>query len=601
MGVTDGFDSINPQSKMMLTLLAMLHELFIDNLRSKVDRGMKDAFRQGKLVGDLCLGYRLVVVRDEQGQPMQRRNGGNLQRLEIYEVEAESERLAFVMYAEKGSSTRKIANYFNLHRVGGSNRWDSSGIVQILTREAYVGREVWGKTRNFIDPISGARRTEKCPPETWPRRNSPELRIVSDALWDKAQARLAKARLAFKRGEKPKLARSEVYPKSLVRPACGYCKRELHLGRSGKYSSFCCPNGVHGKLDCKLKSYKAVSIVEKAVLAKVFELLLADSFVAEVVEAANKFLLAESKRPRANDRPIRAEICRLEKAVQRLLEAVEEGGAGTPIAAMQRLAEHEARIKELKAQLTEIDASKRPVPPPLKLDDVKRLMGDLHGLLRDDVARAAPLLRELLGPIVVRQTDEQINKGVAWTGEFRINSVPVLARLAAEKGCPSTSTMEFLQSRRWTTGETVTIALKTAGKPEQLAAQIDAWTEKGTSINLAAGALRVSWETANRAKAYYQTGVTPKTRKKEPLKGHLRKPPRAAEIAAEVQRMRDTNKWPFTKIAAHFGVSHGTVTRAYDHAKGQAALVHAASTGSKVERGRYLRSEAGTTRRDSRR
>src|SRR5262249_14694124 len=39
IGVSDGFDSSSPMSKMMLSIFAVLQEWFIDQLRSKVKRG----------------------------------------------------------------------------------------------------------------------------------------------------------------------------------------------------------------------------------------------------------------------------------------------------------------------------------------------------------------------------------------------------------------------------------------------------------------------------------------------------------------------------------------------------------------------------------
>jgi hypothetical protein len=47
IGASDGFDSANPQSSLLLPVLGSTKEAFITQLRSKVKRGMDDAFRRG--------------------------------------------------------------------------------------------------------------------------------------------------------------------------------------------------------------------------------------------------------------------------------------------------------------------------------------------------------------------------------------------------------------------------------------------------------------------------------------------------------------------------------------------------------------------------
>ena len=54
IGVSDGFDSDVTMSKMQLAMFAALQEMFIDQLRSGVVRGMDDAFRQGTNTGLPC-------------------------------------------------------------------------------------------------------------------------------------------------------------------------------------------------------------------------------------------------------------------------------------------------------------------------------------------------------------------------------------------------------------------------------------------------------------------------------------------------------------------------------------------------------------------
>ncbi|MFZ4647386.1 MAG: recombinase family protein, partial [Gemmataceae bacterium] len=59
IGASDGIDLASDNSKIMVTVNGMLNEQHIDQLRSKVNRGMRDSFLQGKVVSNAPFGYRL--------------------------------------------------------------------------------------------------------------------------------------------------------------------------------------------------------------------------------------------------------------------------------------------------------------------------------------------------------------------------------------------------------------------------------------------------------------------------------------------------------------------------------------------------------------
>jgi hypothetical protein len=67
IGISDGFDSNDPMSKMQLHMFAMMGEWFVDQLRQEVRRGMPGAARRGTSTGKPPLGIQLVPVRDSQG------------------------------------------------------------------------------------------------------------------------------------------------------------------------------------------------------------------------------------------------------------------------------------------------------------------------------------------------------------------------------------------------------------------------------------------------------------------------------------------------------------------------------------------------------
>ena len=66
-------------------------------------------------------------------------------------------------------------------------------------------------------------------------------------------------------------------------------------------------------------------------------------------------------------------------------------------------------------------------PSPINLEDVLLHLGDLRGLLNQDVAQAEPVLREITGPVVVHIRVDPGNQRKTWIAEFNVNLVPVVA------------------------------------------------------------------------------------------------------------------------------------------------------------------------------
>ena len=512
IGVSDGFDSEMPHSKLMLAMFAMLHEWFVDQLRSKVKRGMNDAFAQGRNIWPPSIGYKLVPATDPEGHPIYDQEGAPVRAKVIDKGEAERVEEAFRLFVEKCWSPERIARRFNERKVGGKQTWDRRRIVQLLTRDAYVGVEYYGKTYQQRDPETGKVTVKHRPPEEWKRRNMPHLRIVSDELWQKAQARLKECSEAFAPALKKRQAnrRTAVYPKTLFRPVCGCCGTELVLGRSGKYASFCCLNGRDGKQGCALRTYKSVRLVETSILDHVREHVFTADFLKGVLEEANCSLAKEARRPREDSRPVVDEIKALKAKHRRLVKVLHRYGNKDLDAVVQQVRRLERRTKDLRRQLKETRSRNASPPPPLRMADAEALLDDLHELLNEDVALAAPVLAKLTGPIEVRQADQLGNKGTHWTAAFTINMVPVLAKLAARRACPTAGTWEYLNTRGWTKPRRVNVELRHTPSYERMAAKVQDAVAEGVSINSLAQGMVANWSTVQAALNFAATGRRPK-------------------------------------------------------------------------------------------
>lgn len=61
----------------------------------------------------------------------------------------------------------------------------------ILRNELYIGRVVWNRSEWIKRPGTGTRTYRLRPKDEWIVEEHPELRIISDALWNRVQARLS--------------------------------------------------------------------------------------------------------------------------------------------------------------------------------------------------------------------------------------------------------------------------------------------------------------------------------------------------------------------------------------------------------------------------
>ena len=446
-------------------------------------------------------------------------------------------------------------------------------------------------TSKQIDSDTGDVLIVRRPRAQWQRREVTHLRIVSDEMWQKTQARLKECHQAYRKrvGEKAAGAtRTSAYPTVLVRPVCGYCGSELWLGRSGKYASFCCLNGSGEKNECKLRTYKTVSIVEKAIVNHLKSVVFTPEFVTDLVDKANAHLRSEASRPKGNAGSIRAEIKSLERKQGRLVEVCAAGG-GEVSALVAKLKECDGQLTELRGRLREVEGPTE-LPPPVTVTDIERLVADLHALLEEDTATVAPILRELTGPVTVTQEKQEGKRGATWIAQFEVNLVPVLARLTRQQDCPSSGAWVFLNTAGWTSPRACKLTVDFIPKHESLVDEVNRLAAGGASLRSIATTLGEAYATVRNAHTYGRSGERPKTEPPGQRTGTRTGPPKYEALAPQVARLRDDEHVPFTKIAVRLKISEVTARAAYAHAHRE-DIGEAVRVGQPVQWGRHVRVE----------
>ena len=624
IGASDGFDSSNQQSKIMLAMMSSFNEVFIDQLKAKVHRGQTDAFKRGEIVQHPGFGYRLVDVLTPEGKPELTRKGTIKKRVEIDPEAAEWIVRGAEMIVRDSQSPGAVAVVFNDNNVGGARTWSSNRIRKLYARERLVGVEVFRKTKQVRDRDTGHVDVVQKDRAEWMTRECPELRILTDELAEAVKAKLNLGSMRFgknaadlRRDGKDPGRRVDVYPTVLVRPVCGGCGKPMALSRStGKYKSFVCLNSIHGGHGCRNKGNKSARIIDEAVLKAVSAQIFDDGFITDLTAEVNIRLAEAARRPQDAATKLEQEIASRQRQVGRLTERLEKvqdaGGLDT---IFNKVAELNRQLEAKRAELKEEQRrNRRPSVTSVKEQDVVVALTQLREVLLSDVGRAAPVLQALVGDVVIESRQVEGRKRPEMVARFTIDGIPALAALdrgkAAGANDPTVGLWEFLNTDRWIMlGKAprgcrdVVVLLNRTPKYAVMLPQIVEMAEAGSGIDLISRALGIGAEVVRDALYLHRTGKRPPGR----IDGRRRRPhkpgqpfvPRYKQIAAEVDRRRKAGEG-FDRLAREMKVSRGTVLRAYDFANRDEAAA-AAREGRKPTRPPYKWSnESRSAKRKSR-
>jgi hypothetical protein len=97
-----------------------------------------------------------------------------------------------------GHSQSSIVRRLNAEGVPGqfqaTKGWSPATVHRILQNTKYIGRWVWNATETRRDPKTGRRRQFPKPEAEWIVHEDETLRIVPQALWERAQEQLQSLR-----------------------------------------------------------------------------------------------------------------------------------------------------------------------------------------------------------------------------------------------------------------------------------------------------------------------------------------------------------------------------------------------------------------------
>jgi site-specific DNA recombinase len=215
----------SPIEKIMLSLTAFADELERERARQRTRDAMLRKAQAGHVTGGWCFGYRNIEITGADGRRSYVDRAIDVDEADII-------RQIFTLCAE-GRGIKTIAKLLNAQHApspraqrGRSRTWAPSSVRDVLFRPIYRGEIVWAASAKR--DRWGQKRQASRPEADWIRRPTPQLRIVSDELWNNAHARLTAARAIYFRGMngqafgRPPLGNPSKYLLSNL-AACGCC------------------------------------------------------------------------------------------------------------------------------------------------------------------------------------------------------------------------------------------------------------------------------------------------------------------------------------------------------------------------------------------
>jgi hypothetical protein len=263
-------------------------------------------------------------------------------------------RRIFALCAQ-GYGYKRIADALNAERVpsppprgrGRIRAWAASTVREILHRPLYRGEVVWNQRRKR--DRWGQKHVEARPASEWIRQEAPELRIVSEAEWQAARARLDGARDTYIRAQGGRIwsrGVSGIESRFLLSGflECAHCRgtmrAESHDWKTHRRFSYVCHyNRSAGRSICANNLRAPMEATDRAILAELEAKLFAPAAVEEGIRLAVEALRPVGDALDARRVALRVELAEIAEKVRRLTEAIEDGAG-----------EVEALVAALKAR-----------------------------------------------------------------------------------------------------------------------------------------------------------------------------------------------------------------------------------------------------------
>ncbi len=431
IGVSDGIDTSRKGHKIQAMAKDMTNEIFVDDLKEKIKRGMVYQAEKCRWNGGRVYGYKLAPVLDQSKQDCYGNPAKIGTCLEIEPEQAKWVQWIFEQYAN-GRSPWNIVTELNTRGVpppGAAYKrdyhrpptWSAAALHGELTRgtgllnnQLYRGLYRWNRSYRMTDPDDGTKTNCWRDTSEWITKEMPELRIVSDELWERAhQKRVAVSQSAQAlhtakgcrgagTGRRPK----HLFSSLLV---CGQCGSNMVIHGATGYACSLWRTGGPAKHTCTNSLAVQRTVVESRLLKAIQQDLFTEEGL-EVFKQEFERCLIEHRKAKTSDQTQReARLAAIEREIANIMVAI-KAGILTPTTKemlMQAEAERDTLRRALQVPTTKLEQLTTVLPNVV--DRFHRMLNDLARATRYEIDKARGILSGLVGEkkIVLRPTKDQ--------------------------------------------------------------------------------------------------------------------------------------------------------------------------------------------------
>jgi hypothetical protein len=336
------------------------------------------------------------------------------------------------MYAA-GASYTDVAKALNAEgilspqppRKGKIRAWCPSAIREMLLNEKYRGVVVWNRTKTVRNRETGKTEQRPRPESEWVRVEVPELRIVSDQLWESAreQNRRVREKHGPKRlgGMNRTVASRQYLFSSLLE--CGLCNANMVIvGGQPPNAQYGCPNHRYRGVcenSVRIPQRKLEQQLLAALSANLLDLRLEEERVQSFRDQLKATLAAETRRTleaASQDSQLKEQLAALKKEQENLVDGIAKHGFSPALSA--RLAAVESRIAQIQRLR---DAGVEPKVPEFPTEEirdfVRRKSQEFANILAGDAATAREQLRKRITKLVLTPKQTHETSSAAASGE----------------------------------------------------------------------------------------------------------------------------------------------------------------------------------------
>ncbi len=383
-------------SSLHIGLKGTMNAMFLKDLADKTRRGLRGRVEKGKSGGGIAYGYKVVKKFTPAGELIR----GDR---EIDENQADIIRRIFKEYALENKSPKSIASDLNKEGIPcpSGKAWGQSTIngnrkrgTGILNNHLYIGELIWNRQKFIKDPSTGRRVPRFNDESEWVRKELPDLRIVSQDLWDAVKAR--QKILDHKKGTLTAKKRPQHLLSGLL--VCGECSGGFSKVNTDRYG--CSTARNKGESVCSNKKTIKASVLEDAVLSALELHLMRDELVQVFCEEYNKNINRLRSQHQASIKKHEAELSKLDKEKANIIQAIKDGVPADLIKdELKKITDKQA---ELKIQIKTGGKDIRPALHPAMALRYRKAINELRTALKSGKSgEAKEHVRALIEKIVL--------------------------------------------------------------------------------------------------------------------------------------------------------------------------------------------------------